>query len=788
MECEGVFNWSWTYSSLILSNRFRWVYCQLEALRPCFPNNLRRMLEELPKSLDETYQRILKDINTANHKQAHQLLQCLAAAYRPLLVEELAEVLALDVDAGGIPRFNAKWRWEDHEEAVLSACSSLVSVVIHYGSRVVQFSHFSVKEFLTSDRLASMEDLSQFHIADEPSHVILAQVCIGVLLSLYDHTSEDSAKDIALLPYAEKYLGEHAHVGQVELRIQDALDCLFDVDKPHFEALFRREGDADNLRLYRVPSDEDPEGVLSPAAPFFVACAAGFSGLAERLIVSNQPQVIGFRLQGWTLLHIMVHKNKKGVARLLLAHGADINSRPDYATPLHIASLQSPVERPVEGGLEEIDEIENILQNSDADVSSEESNDDSVMRDYKRKSGFTPLHIAVKEGYFDMCQMLLEHKADVHAHDSKGNTPLHLASDDDHLEIFRILLEYNAEVNSRNKDGSTPLLIASSNGNINLFRLLLAHNAHAFVHDNRGNTPLHVATFGGHLEVVRNLLELKADVDSLNSEGLTPFQQALEGQGEAYLDIVWLLLNHGADAKVHGKSGNTLLHFAAFTGDLELARISLEHSPEVINSQNEDGSTAFHLGLRRRNIDVAQLLLDHSADVHMHDKHGNTPLYIAVCNEHLDICRILLERKVEVNCQNDHGSTPLLFASRFGTPDIVQLLLDHHADVHVRDVDGNTLLHHAAIAGHLEVARLVLLKLNADINSRNEMGSTPLHLASAGHYWKLGGNPDVVRLLLDHGADEQAQNLSGETASEVARGPKKHEIVQLLSENATQFV
>ena len=197
------------------------------------------MLEELPKSLDETYQRILKEINNANHKQAHQLLQCLAVAQRPLRVDELAEVLALDVDAGGIPTFNANWRWQDHEAAVLSACSSLVSVITNFGdSQVVQFSHFSVKEFLTSNRLASMEDVSQFHIADEPSHLILAQACVGVLLSVHDRTSEDSVEYIDLLPYADDYWHEHARVGKVELRIQDALDCLFDVDKPHFEALF----------------------------------------------------------------------------------------------------------------------------------------------------------------------------------------------------------------------------------------------------------------------------------------------------------------------------------------------------------------------------------------------------------------------------------------------------------------------------------------------------------------------------------------------------------------------
>jgi len=169
---------------------FRWVFCQLVALRDCLPSNLRRILEELPESLDETYERILKEINNANQKQAHRLLQCLAVAIRPLRVEELAEVLALDFTAGGIPKLNADWCSEHQEEAVLSACSSLVSVIVNGGSRVVQFSHFSVKEFLTSDRLASMEEVSRFHITIEPSHVILFQACLGVFLSLDDCTTK----------------------------------------------------------------------------------------------------------------------------------------------------------------------------------------------------------------------------------------------------------------------------------------------------------------------------------------------------------------------------------------------------------------------------------------------------------------------------------------------------------------------------------------------------------------------------------------------------------------------
>jgi hypothetical protein len=111
-----------------VSRRFRWVFCQLEVLRLCFPANLRHTLEELPKSLDETYKRILNEINNANRAHAYRLLQCLSVALRPLQVEELAEVLAFDLSAG-IPKLNTDWRWEDQEEAVLSACSSLISVL-----------------------------------------------------------------------------------------------------------------------------------------------------------------------------------------------------------------------------------------------------------------------------------------------------------------------------------------------------------------------------------------------------------------------------------------------------------------------------------------------------------------------------------------------------------------------------------------------------------------------------------------------------------------------------------
>src|SRR5712692_6467479 len=111
-------------------NRFRWVFCQLETLQYCLPPSVRHTLDELPESLDETYERVLKEIKKPNRDHARRLLQCLVVAIRPLRVEELAEVLAVDFDDGeGIPRWNPNWRWEDQEEALLFACSSLIVIV-----------------------------------------------------------------------------------------------------------------------------------------------------------------------------------------------------------------------------------------------------------------------------------------------------------------------------------------------------------------------------------------------------------------------------------------------------------------------------------------------------------------------------------------------------------------------------------------------------------------------------------------------------------------------------------
>jgi hypothetical protein len=68
----------------MLSYRFRWVYCQLEILRQCLPPSVRCILDELPETLNETYERVLKDIEKVNREHAIHLLHCLTVAIRSL--------------------------------------------------------------------------------------------------------------------------------------------------------------------------------------------------------------------------------------------------------------------------------------------------------------------------------------------------------------------------------------------------------------------------------------------------------------------------------------------------------------------------------------------------------------------------------------------------------------------------------------------------------------------------------------------------------------------------------
>jgi ankyrin repeat protein len=431
----------------------------LEVLRDCLPSSVRQTLRELPESLDETYERILKEIKKPNRAHARRVLQCLVVAARPLRVAELAEVLAVDFDdAEGIPRLKADWRWEDQELALLSACSSLIAIVEAGGSRVVQFSHFSVKEFLTSPRLADAArgEVSNYHIDLEPAHTILAQACLGILLQVQDCGHQSTCKYHPAL-YAAEHWTTHAQFGEVSSRLHKEMECLFDANQTHFKT-WRTLCDIDTQ-----PKEATfywfTQYNKSPGAPLYYAALCGFHNLVEHLITKN-PQDVNAD-GGWYVRPLIAALEGEHfqTADLLRRNGVDLDVRGYLGGhPLHAAAYAGSFEV-----------VRKLIEYDPANIDARES------------SGETPLYWAswgrhkAKDG--SVVRLLLKHGADIHAQNKDGWTPLHRASYNGALEVVHVLLEHGADVEVKAKDGETALQAAARQGYDKVVELLREHGA-----------------------------------------------------------------------------------------------------------------------------------------------------------------------------------------------------------------------------------------------------------------------------------------------------------------------
>ena len=463
-----------------LSFRFQWVFCQLETLRHAVQPDVRAILKTLPRTLDETYERILKNINENNRKHARRLLHCLAFAVRPLRVEELAEILAFDFDGaqGDIPKFHAARRPINQEAAMLSACSSLISIVDHHGSRVVQFSHLSVKEFLISHHHASSTgNLSQFYILPMTAHTILAQACLGILLHSSDNDNNDkSVKCIPLAGYAAQHWVTHVQFQDVASHVLNGMKSLFDLDKPHFKAWISLY-DVDAHSSGRLPSDM--------ASPLYYSALCGFRDLVKHLATKYPGQLkdIGGSY-GFPVVAALC-RNQFDAAELLLDLGGKVDVQAQDT--IGQTALHKLIDRRDKVA---IDAVGYLLKRG-ADVNAQ------------RKDLWTPLHIAANVGALTVARALLDNRADVNSRNDDDQTPLHLLSsrdisqdEGDSSDLAKLLLERGANVNEKDKNGATPLDMAYSYNKFSIVPVLRDHGANT--ENNQSKIPLHKLSSGTH--------------------------------------------------------------------------------------------------------------------------------------------------------------------------------------------------------------------------------------------------------------------------------------------------
>ena len=374
---------------------------------------------------------MLKEIGKTNEFYARRLLQCLTVAVRPLRVKELAEILALEFGAEeGIPELKENWRWKDDQEAVLSTCSSLITVSGDHDYRFVQFSHFSVKEFLTSNRLAtSTADLSYFHILPEPAHTVILKACLGILLQP-EHGNPKAEDHFALAEYFAEHWMDHARFEKVWTRVEDGIRRLFDPAKPHLKA-WLKDSKLQHSRFFAGYNLDKPRGSL-----LYYASLCGLRDMAAHFISENPQLVTGLVGRSPTPLVAALHGGHLDVAELLYEAGADLSIRNDNdMTLLHAVS-----DLEWHGGA--VDVAKWIFDHGVPD-DSQHGSDETPLHSWEanrlRWHGITinevdnaqrsPLHIASERANIEMMRGLLLRGADITARDRRHRTPLHCASE-----------------------------------------------------------------------------------------------------------------------------------------------------------------------------------------------------------------------------------------------------------------------------------------------------------------------------------------------------------------------
>ena len=454
------------------------------------PSSICKALDELPTTLDETYERVLEEIPREKRQHAHRLFQCLVTAIRPLRVEELAEILAIEFEGDAGANLMEGWRPENAEDAVFSACSTLIAVFEDKGSKIVHFSHFSVKEFLISDRLRTSEvgNIRYYHILLKAAHAILARACIAVLLQLDKMVDKERLRTLPLARYAARYWIDHTKFGDMTSRIQDTIELLFDPHKSYFPVWARFQTvDGVFFPDSTKAHPKHPRGTKTTALYYAVLC--GFSGLAKHLIVARGEDVNAKCGSHGTPLHAASYEGHLDTVRLLLDHGADANTRGNKAwgTPLCSAYNRGHLE------------VMRLLLKHGANVD-------------EYYGGRTLVsHDASFRGRTDVLELLLQHHMDIHSRNRWDWTPLHWASHGGQPMVVQFLLEHGADITAKSTFGSTPLYIASRDGHLEVVQILLRHGANIHLRGHHRMTPYQVAKLERNSEVAQLLLEYGAE-------------------------------------------------------------------------------------------------------------------------------------------------------------------------------------------------------------------------------------------------------------------------------------
>ena len=223
---------------------------------------------------------------------------------------------------------------------------------------------------------------------------------------------------------------------------------------------------------------------------------------------------------------------------------------------------------------------------------------------------------------------------------------------------------------------------------------------------------------------------------------------------------------------------NTPLHDAAKLGQLEKLEIILNRQLMDINSINSSHETPLHLACAFGHKSCIHILVSRSADMYSRDCYNNAPIHRAASMEYVNIIEMLItEFKCDPMIKGYQGRSLLHFASSTSNIGLIEALIQRYRLDPITDLDacGSTPLHIATICGQQEVVNLLIIKYNCPVDIRNEGNETPLYLAC------YKGHLNVVKTLVEHGADLSARNWQNTPLVQVAAIGGHKNVIEALT-------
>ncbi|XP_027663298.1 ankyrin repeat and death domain-containing protein 1B isoform X2 [Falco rusticolus] len=284
-------------------------------------------------------------------------------------------------------------------------------------------------------------------------------------------------------------------------------------------------------------------------------------------------------------------------------------------------------------------------------------------------------------------------------------------------------------------------------------------------------TAFHFAVARSHTSAVDFLLCHKARLDMADQHGLTVIHLAA---WTGNLDIMRKLIKAGADQKAKNEEGMNVLHFAAQNNSVKIVDYFLQdlHLNDL-NKPDGKGKKPFLLAAEKGHVDMINNLITLKLFTPEKDKEGNTALHLAAKNGHSEVVEILLKQWEEINDINQNGETPFYLSVEGGHEKCVELLLEAGSDINVLTQNNSSALQIAVQNGHLSLVTFLIDK-NIDLIPKPEQKNSPLHLAV------INNHLPAVKSLLDASHDINSLNHRQETPLHLAADLGNVELVEVL--------